>query len=84
MPQYRGTPGPRSGSEWVEEQGWGKVWETFRKRILTGANMKIKFRAETEGKVIQRLPTCECIPHTVTKPRHYCGCHKVLADRSLI
>jgi hypothetical protein len=25
MPQYRGTPGPRSGSEWVGEQGGGRV-----------------------------------------------------------
>jgi hypothetical protein len=24
------------------------------------------------------------IPYIVTKPRHYCGCHEVLADRSLI
>jgi hypothetical protein len=23
MPQYRGTPGPRSGSGWVGEQGKG-------------------------------------------------------------
>ena len=23
------------------------------------------------------------IPHTVTEPRHYCGCKQVLADRSL-
>jgi hypothetical protein len=23
MPQYRETPGPRSGSGWVWEQGWG-------------------------------------------------------------
>jgi hypothetical protein len=29
MPQYRGTPGPRSGSEWVGEQGKGRVWGTF-------------------------------------------------------
>jgi hypothetical protein len=28
MPQYRGTPGPRSGSGWVGELG-GRVWETF-------------------------------------------------------
>jgi len=28
MPQYRGTPGPRSGSEWVGE--WeGRVWGTL-------------------------------------------------------
>jgi hypothetical protein len=25
MPQYRGTPGPRSGSGWVWEQGRGRV-----------------------------------------------------------
>jgi hypothetical protein len=25
MPQYRGTPGPRSGSEWFEEQGGERV-----------------------------------------------------------
>jgi hypothetical protein len=24
MPQYRGMPGPRSGSEWVGEQGGGE------------------------------------------------------------
>jgi hypothetical protein len=27
MPQYRGTPGPRSGSGWVEE--WGEVMGDF-------------------------------------------------------
>jgi hypothetical protein len=27
MPQYRGMPGPKSGSEWVGE--WGGVWGTF-------------------------------------------------------
>jgi hypothetical protein len=30
MPQYRGIPGPRSGSGWVGEQGRGKVLGTFR------------------------------------------------------
>jgi hypothetical protein len=25
MPQYRGTPGPRSGSGWVGEQGRGRI-----------------------------------------------------------
>jgi hypothetical protein len=28
MPQYRGKPGPRSGSGWVGEWG-GRVWGTF-------------------------------------------------------
>jgi hypothetical protein len=27
MPQYRGTPGPRSESAWVGE--WGGVWGSF-------------------------------------------------------
>jgi hypothetical protein len=25
MFQYRGTPGPRSGSGWVGEQGWREI-----------------------------------------------------------
>jgi hypothetical protein len=29
MPQYRGMPGPRSGSGWVGEQGEGRVEGTF-------------------------------------------------------
>jgi hypothetical protein len=29
MPQYRGMPGPRSGSGWVGEQGGGRVLGTF-------------------------------------------------------
>jgi hypothetical protein len=29
LPQYRGTPGPRSGSGWVGECVCGRVWGTF-------------------------------------------------------
>jgi hypothetical protein len=29
MPQYRGMPGPRSRSQWVGEQGRGRVYGTF-------------------------------------------------------
>jgi hypothetical protein len=43
-----------------------------------------KCGAETEGKAIHRLTTWGSIPYTVTKPRHYCGCQQMLADRSLI
>jgi hypothetical protein len=54
-------------------------------KILTGGNMEIKCGAETEGKVIQRLPHLGIsIPYTVTKPRLYCGCQEVLAHGSLI
>jgi hypothetical protein len=28
MPQYRGTPGPKSGSGWVGKRG-ERVWGTF-------------------------------------------------------
>jgi hypothetical protein len=28
MPQYRGMPGPKSGSGWLLESG-GRVWGTF-------------------------------------------------------
>ena len=41
-------------------------------------------RAETEGMTIQRLPHLGSIPYTITKPRHYCGCQQVLAERGLI
>jgi hypothetical protein len=30
MPEYRGTPGPRSGSGWVEEEGGRRDLGTFR------------------------------------------------------
>jgi hypothetical protein len=47
--------------------------------------MEIKYRAETEGKATQRLFHLEIHPiYTVTKPRHYCGCQEVYAERSLI
>ena len=32
----------------------------------------------------RQYPTWGSTPYTVTKPRHYCGCQEVLADRSLI
>jgi hypothetical protein len=58
-------------------------------KIFTGAKMETKYGTETEGKAIHRLPplhthTPPRIPYTVVKQRHYCGCQKVLADRSLI
>jgi hypothetical protein len=45
-------------------------------------------RQSLEQKLKERpssyCPTWGSIPYTVTKPRHYCGCQQVLADRSLI
>jgi hypothetical protein len=37
MPQCRGTPGPRSGNEWVGEQGGGGEY-----RGLLGEHLKCK------------------------------------------
>ena len=34
MPQYRGMPGPGSGSEWVGEQGGGGGYRRFLERKL--------------------------------------------------
>jgi hypothetical protein len=43
-----------------------------------------KFRAETEGKTIQRVPNPGIHPiKKNTKPRHYCICQKDFADRTL-
>jgi hypothetical protein len=45
-------------------------------------------RKSVEQSMMERPPrdylTWGSIPYTVTKPKHYCGCQKVLADRSLI
>jgi hypothetical protein len=46
--------------------------------------METNCRAETGGKVIQRLFHLGIIPYAVTNPRHYCGRQEVLVDRILI
>jgi hypothetical protein len=40
--------------------------------------------AETEGKPARGCPTWGSIPYTVTKPKHYCGCQEVFADKNVI
>jgi hypothetical protein len=52
--------------------------------ILTGGTIETKCGAETRKGHPKTAPTWGSIPYTVTKPRSYCGCQKVLADRSLI
>jgi hypothetical protein len=50
MPQYRETPGPRSGSGWVGEQGracWGndnKTWAQLERTDCKGKEGKLKQR----------------------------------------
>jgi hypothetical protein len=51
-------------------------------RILTERNTETKCGAETEKKAIQRLPHLGI--HCIYITRHYCGCWKVLVDKSLI
>jgi hypothetical protein len=52
--------------------------------LLSKGNTGIKSGAETEGKAVQKLSTWGSIPHADIKPRYYCGCQEVLADRSLM
>jgi hypothetical protein len=50
-------------------------------KILTGANgieQRLKERPSRD------CPTWGFIPYTVTKPRHYCGCQEVHAERGLM
>jgi hypothetical protein len=48
---------------------------------------KERYRDSVEQKLKERLsrdcPTWGSMPYTVTKPRNYCGCQQLLADRSL-
>jgi hypothetical protein len=53
-------------------------------KIPMRGDTETKCGAETERKPSIDCPTWGCIPYTVTKPRHYCGCQQVLIDRSLI
>jgi hypothetical protein len=46
--------------------------------------MEIKCRAETEERPSRVCATWGFFPYTVNKPRHYCGCQEVYAERSLI
>jgi hypothetical protein len=68
-------------------EGWGHPPIS---KILT---QNCSFLKKKQGqRVEQRLkerpsrdcPTWGSIPHADTKPRHYCGCQEVLADRNLI
>jgi hypothetical protein len=55
--------------------------------VLLRRDNKIQ-RQSVEQRLKERssrdCPTWEFILYTVTKPRHYCGCQEVLAERSLI
>jgi hypothetical protein len=58
-------------------RGWNK--------ILMGGNMESTCGAETEGKVMQRLPHLGIHPiYGQSSNPDYCGFQEVLADRSLI
>jgi hypothetical protein len=59
-----------------------KKEEKKENKLLTGANMEIKQRLK--GWPPRDCPTWGSIPYTFTKPRHYCGCQEMHAERSLI
>jgi hypothetical protein len=53
-------------------------------KIFKGGNMRQSMEQRLKERPSRDCPTCASIPYTVTKPRHYCGCYEVLADRILI
>jgi hypothetical protein len=54
------------------------------KKILMGGNTEKSVKQRLKERPSRDCPTWRSIPYTVTKSRHYCGCQKVHADRSLI
>ena len=52
--------------------------------LLSKGRTGAKSGAETEGKVIQRLPLLGIHPTCTHQTRYYCGCQEVHAYRSLI
>ena len=52
--------------------------------MLTGANMENLVEQRLKEKPSRECPTWGSIPYTVTKLRHYRGCQKLYADRSLV
>jgi hypothetical protein len=58
FPQYRGNPGPKCGSEWVGEQGRGRVWVTFR--IAFEMQMKKISNKKLEKKKNEKSYLLEC------------------------
>jgi hypothetical protein len=57
------------------EGGSKYPWEEIQRQSL---EQKLKKRSSID------CPTWGSIPYIVTKPKHYCGCLQLLADRSLI
>jgi hypothetical protein len=47
MPQYRGTPGPRSGSGWVGEWVWERVGDLWD-RIVNVKEINTQLKKERE------------------------------------
>jgi hypothetical protein len=66
-----------------EEQSVDVSVLKWRNKILMGGNMGTKGGAGTERRPSRDFPSWGYIPYIDTKPRHYCECHEVLADRSL-
>jgi hypothetical protein len=57
------------------EGGTKYPWEEIQRQSMA---QRLKKRPSGD------CPTWGFMSYTVTKPRHYCGCQKVHADRSLI
>jgi hypothetical protein len=77
---------PRCGKG---NKGWGlgEGQGTKKKGVTKYSREQIQ-RQNVEQRLKERpsrdCPTWGSIPYTVTKPRQYCGCQEVLAEKSLI
>jgi hypothetical protein len=52
-------------------------------KILIGANLEIRWRAEPKGKATRDCHTLGFIPYRVTRSRHYFGCQAAHVEKSL-
>jgi hypothetical protein len=53
-------------------------------KILMGGNIQTNLEQRLKERPFRDCPIWGSIPYTDTKPRHYCRCQEMLADRSLI
>jgi hypothetical protein len=58
----------------------------YSKEFIQRQNVEQRIKERSSKDCLPPSPLCtgESISYTVTKPRHYCECQEVLADRSLI
>ena len=67
-----------------EDQSVGTSVLFRRTKYLQEQIWRLSVEERPKDRPSRDCPTWRLIPYTVTKPRHYCGCQQVHAERSLI